>query len=157
MLSVIFRSTLRIFSSIFGSFFPKKITKENTPRMSKAIQIANSPKSIETFKDKVLFQPNTLHSSESIECPVQPPKNEGNPQEETSSIHNRISLECNEAIINHIEGLCRFFEVSKTDALARGVWLLSIARDVEMADKKLGVITTDKNGMVIDVAPINIV
>jgi hypothetical protein len=110
-------------------------------------------------KDKVLFQANTVNASGPIECPNQcSTKVNQKPAENNVKTGTfKITLEYNEAALDHIERLCRFFEISQTDALARGVWLLSIARDVELNNKKLGVITTDNNGLVTDVTPINIV
>ena len=55
---------------------------------------------------------------------------------------------------NLLQNLSQFFEISQSEALIRGLWLLAIARDVEIANKKIGIITIDNNNVVNDVVPI---
>jgi len=120
--------------------------------------------------DKVMFQPNTLHARNPIEHPHRkylpssqtqtPPTNSEDqkllPPPLPEKFHS-ITIECNEQSIQHLQNLCRFFELSQPEAIARGLWLLTLARDIELANKKIGIIGVDKNGLVTEVLPINIV
>ena len=147
MLKSIFIASVNLFKKAFG-------IKDKTE--TELAVIVKDEKIDE--KNKILFQPNTLAESNPIECPIQtqPLLTKQLPVEIKPGVYS-ITLECNYAAISHLESLCRFFEVSQTDALSRGVWLLSLTRDIEMNNKKLGVITTDNNGVVVDVAPIDLV
>lgn len=144
----------------------KRVSKKTNPQNEQAITISiENNENIQTSipvitKDKLLFQPNTVQASNPLECSIRS-RNQQASTEIPIGVPNtsgfKITLECNETAINHLNNLCRFFEVNQTDALARGVWLLTIARDVEVNNKKLGIITTDQNGLIVDVMPINIV
>jgi hypothetical protein len=151
MIKEIYNSTCQIILAILNRISNKKrVNKvENKPEI--AITIEN-----DTKKDKLLFQPNTIQSNDPLEYPLRS-KNQQASNNTAKVVNFNITLECNELAINHLDNLCRFFEVSQTDALARGVWLLTIARDVELNNKKLGIITTDSNGLIVDVMPIDIV
>lgn len=167
MIKPILDATCQIFVAIFGKFRSKKATE--TPALSteqaQAITIAikNNEENVDIpviTKDKLLFQPNTIQANSPLECPIRSKNQQASTEIpiDAPKIENfKITLECNETAINHLNNLCRFFEVTQPDALARGVWLLTIARDVEVNNKKLGIITTDQNGLIVDVMPINIV
>jgi hypothetical protein len=169
MIKSILDATCEIFGAILGKFRSKKTVKTPTvdSQNEQAITITvktdeeNAEANIPVItKEKLLFQPNTVQSNNPLECPISS-KNQQTSTEipiDAPKIENfKITLECNETAINHLNNLCRFFEVTQPDALARGVWLLTIARDVEVNNKKLGIITTDQNGLIVDVMPINIV
>lgn len=171
MIKKIFKSTYILFLRLLNINSTNNTNKNNNvykndieEKLNEAISVKIEDQKIEEIpvvsREKLLFQPNTIQSGNPMECPINT-KNQPIeiPINDSNSLKNnvRITLECNEAAIHHINNLCRFFEVSQTDALARGVWLLTVARDVEVNNKKLGVITTDKNGLVIDIMPINIV
>ena len=169
MIKLISNVTCQIFVAIFRKFRSKKIIKNSitNPQNEQEVSIdiktdeENEKTNIPVIaKDKILFQPNTLQLNNPLECSILS-KNQQTSTEipiDATKVENfKITLECNQAAINHLNNLCRFFEVSQTDALVRGVWLLTVARDVEINNKKLGIITTDPNGIIVDVMPINIV
>lgn len=169
MIKSILDATCQIFVAILGKFRSKKTVE--TPAVSLqneqaiTITIKTDEENVETnipviTKDKLLFQPNTMQANSPLECPIRSKNQQASTEIpiDAPKIENfKITLECNETAINHLNNLCRFFEVNQPDALARGVWLLTIARDVEVNNKKLGIITTDQNGLIVDVMPINIV
>lgn len=166
----------RFFMAIINFFFG--VSRNKKKPQAKNNQHSTNPESdsivpaeaqnIEVRKDKIMFQPNMLHARNPLEYPPSkaslitdptaiplnsPPQL---PPGHTPTKHT-ITLECSETTIMHLQSLCRYFELSQPEAIARGVWLLTIARDIEIANKKLGVLTTDHNGLVVDVVPVNIV
>lgn len=169
MIKPILNATCQIFKTILGRFRSKKTnnTEAVSPQNEHAITITIADNETNTeanipviTKDKLLFQPNTMLANSPLECPIRSKNQQASTEIpiDAPKIENfKITLECNETAINHLNNLCRFFEVNQPDALARGVWLLTIARDVEVNNKKLGIITTDQNGLIVDVMPINIV
>jgi len=108
-------------------------------------------------KDKVMFQPNTLIATNSHDFPNNERTNLGPQPPSQPQQKHVITIECDSDAVRHIQNLCRFFEINELDALAKGLWLLTVARDVEINNKKLGVISVDKNGLIVEVSPINIV
>lgn len=128
------------FYSMIKSLFTKKKAVKTEPLESEEVLTG-----IE--KDKLIFQPNTLQSSTAIE----------NPKINNENKNIKIILECNEAAVRHLENLCRFFEITQAEALVTGIWLLTVTKDVEVSGKKLGIITTEQNGIVTEITPINIV
>lgn len=169
MIKSILDATCQIFVALLGKIRSKKTVEQTVvnPQNEQAltITIKSDEESVETnipviTKDKLLFQPNTMQANSPLECPIRSKNQQASTEIpiDAPKIENfKITLECNETAINHLNNLCRFFEVNQPDALARGVWLLTIARDVEVNNKKLGIITTDQNGLIVDVMPINIV
>lgn len=169
MIKTILNATCQIFTALFGKFRSKKITESPAISLQNeqaiTITIETDKENTETnipviTKDKLLFQPNTMQANSPLECPIRSKNQQASTEIpiDAPKIENfKITLECNETAINHLNNLCRFFEVNQPDALARGVWLLTIARDVEVNNKKLGIITTDQNGLIVDIMPINIV
>mgnify|MGYP006372743345 CR=1 FL=1 len=96
-------------------------------------------------KPIILFQPNTLSIKNNKEAPL---------DMKTIGYPCKIVIECNKTTENLLQNLSQFFEISQSEALTRGLWLLAIARDVEIANKKIGIITIDNNNVVNDVVPI---
>lgn len=108
--------------------------------------------------NKILFQPNTILSKETLEFPLNKENNKKeDPKEEKTPFAHKIVIECNESALSHLQNLCRFFEIEQLEAISRGIWLLTIARDAELNNKKIGLISLDNNGMIIDVMPMNLV
>jgi Zn-dependent metalloprotease len=169
MIKSILDATCQIFVAILGKFRSKKTVEAPAVSLQNeqaiTITIKADEENVETSipvitKDKLLFQPNTMQANSPLECPIRSKNQQASTEIsiDAPKIENfKITIECNETAINHLNNLCRFFEVNQPDALARGVWLLTIARDVEVNNKKLGIITTDQNGLIVDVMPINIV
>jgi hypothetical protein len=56
-----------------------------------------------------------------------------------------------------VKSLCRYYEIGEVDLFARGIWLLALVRDMEVREKKIGVLTLNDQGLVTEVAPINVV
>lgn len=114
-------------------------------------------------KDKLFFQRNNVKASDPLTCSSSDlistspeiPINDS-----VVTIKNKtqkVTFECDERSIEHLNNLCRFFELSQTDAINRGVWLLTLARDVELLNKKIGIIAADNNGVIVEIIPLNIV
>lgn len=146
---------IKLFFSFIKSFFVKKNTA--------IVEIVKAVEEKESIT-KVIFQPNTLSIENTIEYPTsnknsQPIENmiEKGANEPPSLSKQTLRLECSNETVAHLDNLCRYFEISEAEAIARGLWLLTIVRDVEISDKKIGVITIDQNNLVTDLAPINLV
>jgi len=109
-------------------------------------------------KDKIIFQPNTIISGVSFDFPS---NNNNNlfklSANTTSTTKDIITIECDNRATSQLQGICRFFEINEFDALSKGIWLLSLIRDTEVNNKKLGIISLDKNGLITEVSPINVV
>lgn len=155
MITNFIKSTIDIFNFFFKHIPPNGISVEIKEVNTGPIQPITDSQ-IVVQKDKVLFQPNILTVKNSLEFPLN--KNTAiNSQAEIPINEHKLTIECNEAATMHLNGLCRFFEINQFEAIARGVWLLSVARDIEINNKKLGIISVDQNGFIIDVTPLNIV
>lgn len=155
MITTFIKSTVNIFKFFFKCYTKKTVTEAAKPiqPIVEPIQPVNST-NVVTQKDKILFQPNTILTQNYIEFPSLKKETEIPVNEE--SVH-KLTLECNKSAIIHLNGLCRFFEINQFDAIARGIWILSIIRDIEINNKKLGIISIDQNGFVTDITPINMV
>lgn len=151
MITLFLKSTLSIVSAILPK---KKAVKEEILEPTSVSEIKEELPA----KDKIMFQPNTLATNGSLDFPANQSNNlEQQPTSEQPAPKQIISISVDNSTINHIQGLCRFFEINEFDVLAKGIWLLTLVRDIEVNNKKLGVISVDKNGLVIDVSPVNIV
>jgi len=137
ILTNLIKSTSTIIKVIFGK--NKEQVKEIKPAEDKNF----------AQKDKIIFQPNVVSTKSSIDFYSKKDK------EEQKIIS--INIELNEVNLSVVDNLCRFFEIDRTEAIKRGLWLLSIARDLEINNQKLGVVCVDDNGLVIDLIPINII
>lgn len=147
------KSFLKSTFSIVSATLPKKkVVKEEILEPTPVAEIKELP-----TKDKIMFQPNTLATNSSVDFPANQSNNLEQPVNEQSPPKQVISISVDNNTINHIHGLCRFFEINEFDVLAKGIWLLTLVRDIEVNNKKLGVISVDKNGLVVDVSPVNIV
>lgn len=107
-------------------------------------------------KKKILFQPNTIMPGPPLECPAKTSVN----KETKECLDNntfKVILECNQESLAHLEKLERFFEISQPDVIAKGVWLMTLVRDLELEDKKLGIITTNHQGVITNITPIDLV
>jgi len=169
MKNIIIRKILKAMSILFNPLPSEDLSsvKKEVPFIEKVTEIIKpevlpsdkESQLTEIPKDSILFQPNVLH----LKNPIEPPSSK-NPSIANESINinekehiHKLTLECNEAAVLHLQSLCRFFEINQFEAIARGIWLLSIARDIEIGEKKIGIITTDENGLVTNITPINIV
>jgi len=150
MINSFLKSTFSIVSAILPK---KKVVKEE---ILEPTPVAEIKEELPT-KDKIMFQPNTLSTNSSLDFPANQSNNLEQPINEQSPPKQVISISVDNNTINHIHGLCRFFEINEFDVLAKGIWLLTLVRDIEVNNKKLGVISVDKNGLVVDVSPVNIV
>jgi len=111
----------------------------------------------EPTKDKIIFQRNSISTKSSVECSTNALAQVNSKIVDHTPGMNNIIVECDMQSIGHLQSLCQFFEISQNEAIARGIWLLSIAKDVELNNKKIGVIAVDPSGLVTDIIPINIV
>lgn len=99
--------------------------------------------------DKIFFQPNALGVNEYIECV--------NNKSAEHSVKHRISVDCTQYTLLQIEKLTRYYEVNQSNLILRGLWFMNLIREVEISNKKIGIITVDESHVVTDVVPINIV
>lgn len=127
-----------------------RITKTLASIKNSLFKRNSKQKTEDTSNPVILFQPNTLSVKNNKESLL----NTKNIEKENM---HRIVIECNKTTENLLQNLCQFFEINQSEALIRGLWLLTIARDVEMANKKIGIITIDNNNIINDVVPIVIV
>jgi hypothetical protein len=120
-----------------------KIFQKMKPSFITSNSIDNSQKNT---MEKITFQPNVSYSRNPLEF-------------NTNNVvgEQEIKLNCSQEIKKHLEKVAKFFEISEEDALIRGLWLLTIVRDVEIDNKKIVIANTDSYGLVLDVIPINIV
>ena len=149
MITLFLKSTLSIVSSIFPK---KKSAKEALEKVS-----VSEAKEKSQSKDKIMFQPNILITNNCLDFPANQNNNLDEQSTEQPNHKQTINISVDNNTVNHIQSLCRFFVINELDALSRGIWLLSLARDIEINNKKLGVISIDKSGLVVDISPINIV
>ncbi len=124
-------------------------------------------------KDKIIFQANSKQVEREVECKkdeildvsvtVVIKNTEGDssipPNECVFQKFDQdcILIKCDKKSLEHLDSLCKYFEIPQNEAFSRGVWFLSLIRDIEIRNKKIGVIATDQNGIVTEIVPINIV
>jgi hypothetical protein len=100
--------------------------------------------------DKIYFQNNSLTASQSIDCGSK--KTNSNDQ-----INQKLNIDCSQNTIWQIEKLSRYFEINENVVVSRGLWMLNVVRECEISNRKIAIVTLDKNNVVVDIAPINIV
>jgi hypothetical protein len=103
-------------------------------------------------KDKIIFQSNSKQIEREVECKKDEIIDVSiliKTTEDTSSIPSQdcILIKCDKKSLEHLDSLCKYFEIPQNEAFSRGVWFLSLVRDIEMRNKKIGVIATDQNGI----------
>lgn len=99
--------------------------------------------------DKIYFQPNTIAVNEYIEC--------SNNKSIDQQVKHRVVFDFTQFTIWQIDKLSRYFEVSQTNLLLRGIWFLNIIKEAELTNKKIAIVTIDESNIVTDITPINIV
>lgn len=141
----------------------KKINSTNENKINSLQEVAslkesnkvNKDSSSENHKnkntvDKIYFQPNIIVASENIDCGITKKSIE-------SELTEKIIIECSKKTLWQLDKICRYFEIEQSSAIMRGLWMLNVVQECEIANKKIGVITLDNNNVVVDVSPINIV
>ena len=66
-----------------------------------------------------------------------------------------IVLSCDKKDTNHLDSLCRYYEVGYEGIHARGVWLATLLKDAEIINKKLAVVEIDnESGEITSISPV---
>jgi hypothetical protein len=66
-------------------------------------------------------------------------------------------MTCMPEDIAHLDSLARYYETPYNGLLSRGLWLLTLARNAEINDRRLAVIEVEEeSGQILSILPITI-
>jgi len=141
-----------LFAKVFNKKQPVDTTIDNSvdSKIESTIESSLEPVKGKDLLEKIYFQPNTIYANESVNCSVKH-------NVLSEDIMQRIILECNQNTMLQLDKICRYFEIEQNTAIMRGLWMLSVVKEVELSNKKLGIITLDESNVVVDISPINLV
>lgn len=134
---------------LFESLQKSNCLTNNTNTKSDLSKVEKTQSSDIQSVDKIFFQPNTIGIHEYIECVSN--------KSAEQSVKHRISVDCTQYTLLQIEKLTRYYEVNQSNLILRGLWFMNLIREVEINNKKIGIITIDESHVVTDIVPINIV
>lgn len=145
-----FNNMVKSTQNLFQQLFNKNIDNNNIAKSKPLVSENIDSKNDTSILEKIYFQPNTIFATENIECSIKCTS-------DGKDVIQRLIIECNYSTLLQIDKICRYFEIEQNTAIMRGLWMLSLVKEVELSNKKLGVITLDESNIVIDVSPINVV
>lgn len=140
MFNILWKSTIDIIDTLINK--KQKVVTENH---SSNIKIENK----DTEPESIMFESNSIVADVPLEC--------GAKQDKNANVSEKIIFECDNLTKTQIDKICRFFEIDKSTAIKRGLWMLNVIKEAEVHNKKIGIISLDNANIVVDVKPINIV